>query len=185
MNLLGMFGIKVKTKQAAKIVKTDNNSVLDESKPSELKIYQQRIYDKYMGKIQNSNYLSMSIYNNFSCDEFNNFIAGMIHVLKRYHPYALKASNDKCEFKMTESATYHPTDDYKFDFNNPVIPKEVFDRFDGTFTIVFGADNTNHDFLFNISYYKSGTMFLTMKHMNNIVYSEVLMYLFTRGYNIS
>jgi len=50
MNLLGMFGIKVKTKQAAKIVKTDNNSVLDESKPSELKIYQQSVYDKYMGK---------------------------------------------------------------------------------------------------------------------------------------
>ena len=189
MNLLGMFGIKVKTKQAAKIVKTDNNSVLDESKPSELKIYQQSVYDKYMGKMQKENHLNIVIRHTFSCDELNTFIEGLTNVLKRYHPYELRTNHRRCNFEMPESATYHPTDDFKFDLNQP-IPQDVFDRVIGPFgmpsQMVVAVDDYNNDLIYKLVYYKNlGQIYLEMGHMNNITYSEVLMYLFSRGYDIS
>lgn len=122
MNLLKVIGVNIKPKSKEKPVVIE---ITDSD------------HERYLQKGGSDLRIAIDVR---GYDEVNRFLSGFIGVLKQYHPFNL-IEPERCYFTHKPTTMYIPPHDFKFDIDNPTIPRDVYDDLEnGRFTISLSDD---------------------------------------------
>lgn len=174
------------------------NKVLQNLNPVQ---QQQTLYHKYKTHEESyHDHLDLEIAIEIrSYDDINRFLKGFIGILKEYHPYKL-TEPERCYFSSIKpSNTYYQprNQEFVFDINNPIIPRDVFDNLDNSGFTISLVDNSKKSFCFWLTHSDSNIhdiffendnagkgFLLRMQVINTIVYHELVDFIFNLGFTV-